>query len=246
MSGRALKIFDETLRDGEQQAGVFLAPELKRHLAGLLRTAGVHRIDIMPAVDAGEAALARQLLEDGWADCLAAATPVGRRFVDQAIDCGFRHAIVFYAVSDRLLFLRDPAVRDDPALAVRTIDDGVPAPVIRRCRDEMLERLVDTLAHARAAGLTLDFAAEDASRADRDFLVHRGEVARQERAFDISPRARFGRLGEQMPGAERGENAGGRGAEKITALDEHGRPSIRVASLQDDASILTRWHFGGL
>jgi benzylmalate synthase len=171
MERLALEIFDETLRDGEQQAGLFYAPAVKLHLARLIARTGVHRIDVMPAVDPSESEVAAILVREGFGDLLSAATMLGVRHVDGAASCGLRRVILFYAVSDRLLFLRDPEVRNDPALAHKTVDDDIPACVIARARDAMVGRVLESLRHARALGLGVDFAAEDASRADPAFLV---------------------------------------------------------------------------
>src|SRR4029077_5077844 len=99
-----LEIFDETLRDGEQQAGVFLPAAEKIRLARLIGRTGVGRIDLMPAVHASENDVAAVLVREGFADVLSAATMLGRRHVEQAAACGLRRVILFYAVSDRLLF----------------------------------------------------------------------------------------------------------------------------------------------
>ncbi|HZR79465.1 MAG TPA: 2-isopropylmalate synthase [Candidatus Binatia bacterium] len=166
-----LEIFDETLRDGEQQAGLFYPHGVKLRLARRIARTGVHRIDLMPAVDATEAELAATLVREGFGDVLSAATLLGPCHVEKAAACGLRRVILFYAVSDRLLFLRDPEVRDDPLLRSKTVDDRIPAAVLARARESMTRRLLDGIRHARARGLAVDFAAEDASRADPDFLA---------------------------------------------------------------------------
>ncbi|MCP3983788.1 MAG: 2-isopropylmalate synthase [bacterium] len=172
MEVRRLKIFDETLRDGEQQAGISFPPGAKLQLArGIART-GVHQIDVMPAVDASEAALAATLVKEGLGDRLTPATMLGKPSVDQAKASGAGRIILFYALSDRLMFLRDAELRDDPAFAGRTIDDGVPDVVIERLREGVIARVLESLRYATSKGIDLrvDFAAEDASRADPEFL----------------------------------------------------------------------------
>ena len=167
-----LKLSDETLRDGEQQAGVFYSYETKAELARLIGRTGVHEINIMPAADEGEAAIAKALVNDGFGGLMTAATPIGRAYVDQVKACGFQRLTLFYAVSDRLLFLRDADVRSDVALEGKTIDDDIGSGIVNRARDNMLARVGDSLRYAtRELGLHVDFAAEDASRAARDFLV---------------------------------------------------------------------------
>lgn len=169
-----LQLFDETLRDGEQQVGICFSYRAKVELAQRIARTGVPRIDLMPAIDESEARLLRSLVGSGLRDRLSAATPVGTAFVDQALACGVRRLVVFYAVSDRLLFLRDSEVREDPDWLGRTIDDGIPAALRTGIRDRMVARVLATLQHAkrRNPAVEIDFAAEDASRADPDFLAH--------------------------------------------------------------------------
>ena len=168
-----LQVFDETLRDGEQQVGICFSYQAKCELAHLIASTGVQRIDLMPAVDEGEAALLRHLSAAGLRDRLSAATPVGSAFIDQARACGVKRIVLFYAVSDRLLFLRDPEVRSDPAWSGKTIDDGIPARLLHEIRERMIARVLENLRDARSGEepLEVDFAAEDASRADPEFLA---------------------------------------------------------------------------
>ena len=92
-----LKLFDETLRDGEQQAGLFFAEDRKHELAHLIADTGVHRIDCMPAVDDGEERLAATLIADGFGPKLSAAVPAVPHYVEQAKSCGLERIILFYA-----------------------------------------------------------------------------------------------------------------------------------------------------
>jgi benzylmalate synthase len=82
--------------------------------------------------------------------------------------------ILFHAVSDRLLFLRDPDIRRNLAFRDKTVDDNIPEGVIKDVRQNMLHKVLQNLRYAtsEAVGLKVDFAAEDSSRADLDFLGH--------------------------------------------------------------------------
>lgn len=163
--------FDETLRDGEQQAGLHLSAALKRRMAMLIARCGVERIDLMPAAYASERELAASLVAEGLGPVLSAATPVGEKFVEEAAACGLSHIILFYACSDRLIFLRDSLLRDQLPYAAQTLDDEVPEQVIVDARDRMLESTQASIDLAHRLGLEVDFAAEDASRADTAFLA---------------------------------------------------------------------------
>lgn len=166
-----LQISDETLRDGEQQVGIFFEHETKRKLAHLIARTGVHQIAFMPAVHATEEHLVKSLVQAGLGHQVAASTMMMRPLIDQAKACGVQQIIVFHAVSDRLLFLRDAGMRHHPHYYTKTVDDSIPGAVINQIRQSMLETVLKHLRYAAGLGLKICFAAEDASRADFDFLV---------------------------------------------------------------------------
>ena len=58
-----LTIFDETLRDGEQQVGIFFDRSTKEDLALLIAQTGVHHVALMPAIHETEAQIVRQLTQ---------------------------------------------------------------------------------------------------------------------------------------------------------------------------------------
>lgn len=164
-----LIISDETLRDGEQQVGLFF--DNKPELARLIAQTGVHQIALMPAIHSSEAKLVKSLINDGLKQQIAASTMMTRSAIDSAKACGAQQIILFHAASDRLMFLRDPSVNADPTLKGKTIDDDLPPETIEQCRQTMLANALDRVRYAAAQGLQVCFAAEDASRADFRFLV---------------------------------------------------------------------------
>ena len=166
-----LQISDETLRDGEQQVGVFFESETKRHLARLIAQTGVHQIALMPAIHPTEEHLVKALVQSGLGHQIVASTMMMRQLIDQAKACGVGQIILFHAVSDRLLFLRDRDLRRHPLYRHKTIDDGVPVVLLNQMRQTMLETVLKHLQYAAQLGLKICFAAEDASRADFEFLV---------------------------------------------------------------------------
>lgn len=167
----SLQISDETLRDGEQQVGVAFEREDKQQLAQLIAQTGVHQIALMPAIHPTEEHLVKTLVQAGWGHRVAASTMLLRPLINQAKACGVEQIILFHAVSDRLLFLRDPEMRHHPIYRTKTIDDQIPPDVIDRIRRNMLKNVLRHLKYAAELGLKISFAAEDASRADFDFLV---------------------------------------------------------------------------
>jgi len=164
-----LLISDETLRDGEQQVGLFF--DDKRSLAELILQTGVQQLALMPAIHASEAELVGDLVDEGWKQQVIASTMMRRSSIDHSKACGARQVILFHAVSDRLLFLRDPEVARSPALRHKTVDDDISPSLIQASRARMLACALEHVRYATEQGLSICFAAEDASRADSDFLV---------------------------------------------------------------------------
>ena len=158
----ALTIFDETLRDGEQQVGIFFDAQIKRDLARLIAETGIDRLALMPAIHSTEARLVSDLAASGMQNILVASTMMGEKYIDESLACGVESIILFNAVSDRLLQLRDPQDRDRTSIDLAATE---------RIRQRMLDKVVAHLKYAAAKGLKICFAAEDASRADFDFLV---------------------------------------------------------------------------
>ena len=164
-----LIISDETLRDGEQQVGLFF--DDKAAIAQLIAQTGVQQMALMPAIHSTEADLVRGLIDAGLRQQVIASTMMKRSAIDHSKACGVGQIILFHAVSDRLLFLRDAEVATDPTLNGKTIDDDLPSGLIQRCRQRMLENALTHVRYAAEQGLRICFAAEDASRADFQFLV---------------------------------------------------------------------------
>lgn len=158
-----LQVSDETLRDGIQQVGFFLEDQEKRELAHLIAQTGVHQIAMMPAIHESEAALMQGLIATGLERQVVASTMMGRRFIDQANACGARQIILFHAISDRLLCLRD--------MRCSNTSGPLSKADIASARSRMVEKVLDSLSYASSLGLKISFAAEDASRTDFDFLT---------------------------------------------------------------------------
>ncbi|QKQ75844.1 2-isopropylmalate synthase [Nostoc sp. TCL240-02] len=168
----SIRISDETLRDGEQQAGIFFSYPTKQKLAYSIAQTGVDGLAIMPSVCKQEEELVKSLVLEGLDSLITACTLMGKEYIDKAKMYGVKRIILFYGLSDRLLFLRDPQIRLLNEFKGKTIDDNIPAKVIEIIRQNAIDIIVENLRYAtKVAGLRVDFAAEDASRADFDFLV---------------------------------------------------------------------------
>ncbi len=169
-----LKISDETLRDGEQQAGVFFSYETKRTLSHLIAKIGVDSINIMPSICQTEESLIETLVSEGLKDRIISTTMLSQQQIDQAKASGINRIFLFHALSDRLLFLRNRQIRELPEFQGKTVDDNIPQAIIDTLRQEMIAKVLENLRYATSeeVGLKVVFAAEDATRADFDFLVH--------------------------------------------------------------------------
>lgn len=166
-----IKISDSTLRDGEQQAELFFSYETKYKLAHLIAQSNVHYINITPWVCDQDEVLAKNLVATGFANRLSADTLIGKQFIDLAKECGIKHIVLFKGLSDRLLWLRDPKIRLLNQFQGKTIDDQIPPQMIDQVRQDALDLIVSNLDYANQQGLKVDFAIEDASRADFHYLV---------------------------------------------------------------------------
>ena len=177
-----LAIFDETLRDGEQQVGIFFDAETKRNLARLIAATGVDGIAIMPAVHPTEIQVIRDLIDRGFKQTIIASTMMDRKYIDRSCECGVEKIILFHALSDRLLWLRNAKLRHllpnfDRGLGeVRSCNnynslEKAEREIIASLREETIKKISNNIQYAVSKGLKVCFAAEDASRADFDFLV---------------------------------------------------------------------------
>ncbi|MHC1580198.1 homocitrate synthase family protein [Methanopyrus sp.] len=141
-------IYDTTLRDGEQTPGVSFTPGQKLEIARLLDELGVQQIEAgFPVVSEGEREAVRRIAREGLdADVLCLARTL-RGDVDAAVECEVDGVITFIATSD--LHLRHK---------------------LRMSREEVLERIADTVEYAKDHGLWVAFSAEDGTRTEFEFL----------------------------------------------------------------------------
>ena len=150
---RRIKIFDTTLRDGEQSPGIALRPDEKAEIARALELLGVDIVEAgfaasSPGDFKGVAAVV-QSLERATVASLARTTAGDIEAAAQALAGAPRSRIhVFIATSalhmERKLGLTPP---------------------------EVLERIAWSVAYAAEHADEVEFSAEDATRSDREFLA---------------------------------------------------------------------------
>jgi len=144
---KRLKIYDTTLRDGEQTTGVSFSKYEKIEIAKALDELGVDRIEVgMPVVsredrEAAEAIVKAGLRAQTWGFCR-----MNKGDVDACADVGVKSVVCEIATSP-----------------IKLSTWGW-------TREEVLERVVDTLLHAKERGLYTAVFSVDATRTDLDFL----------------------------------------------------------------------------
>jgi 2-isopropylmalate synthase len=152
-----VRIFDTTLRDGEQTPGVALSPEQKLHIAHKLDELGVDAIEAgFPVVSQGERKGVKLITEANLKAEICGLTRTNKKDVDAAVDCGLTYIHNFIATSDIHLEHK-----------------------LKLTRDEALQKAIESVEYAKSRGLQVEFSAEDATRSDREFLKKVfGEVAK--------------------------------------------------------------------
>ncbi len=146
---RRIRVFDTTLRDGEQTPGVSLTTEEKLEIAKALDELGVDVIESgFPIVSEGEYNSVKAINKLGLTSQVAALSRVDKRDVDALIECDISYGHLFIATSDIHLQYK-----------------------LKLTRDQALEAAVQGIEYAKSHGIKVEFSAEDATRTDRTFLA---------------------------------------------------------------------------
>src|SRR5881296_4297049 len=154
-----VRIFDTTLRDGEQAPGNAMTPEEKLRLARQLDALGVDVIEAgFPAASDGDFRGVRAVAEEVRRPALAALARCHDRDIDLAGDA------------------LAPAARPRIHVFIATSDIHLKYK-LRIDRDECLERARAAIRRARRFTDDVEFSAEDASRTELDFLCRVIEAA---------------------------------------------------------------------
>jgi len=152
-----VRIFDTTLRDGEQTIGVSLSPGQKLSIAKKLDELGVDAIEAgFPVISDGEFQGVKMITAEGLSCEIVGLTRTIKTDIDAAIDAGLNSIHTFIATSDIHLEHK-----------------------LQMTRDQALEKAIEAVEYGKSRGLQVEFSAEDATRTDREFLKKVfGEVAK--------------------------------------------------------------------
>ncbi len=143
-----MRIFDTTLRDGEQTPGVSLSPQQKLDIAQKLDDLGVDAIEAgFPVISKGEAKAIKMISCAGLEAQVCGLARANRADIDAVADTGLQYVHTFIATSDIHLEYK-----------------------LHMSRDDAHDRAVDAVEYAKSRGMQVEFSAEDATRTDRDFL----------------------------------------------------------------------------
>ena len=142
-------IHDVTLRDGEQEPGIVFTKEDKIKIARKLDEAGVGRIEAgMPLVSEEDREAIRLIVKEGLNAKIFAFTRAIREDIDAAVSCGVDGVTVEIPVSD--VYIRK---------------------VYKWTEEQVLEKIINAISHAKEHGLYATFFMMDLSRANLEWTL---------------------------------------------------------------------------
>ena len=143
-----VRIFDTTLRDGEQTPGVSITPEQKVQIAIKLDELGIDVIEAgFPVVSHGETIAIKNITKQGLKAEICGLARAVKSDIDAAINCDLAYVHTFIATSDIHMQFK-----------------------LRMTRQQVLEKAAWAVEYAKKHGIQVEFSAEDATRSDRAFL----------------------------------------------------------------------------
>ncbi|KXA98877.1 citramalate synthase [candidate division MSBL1 archaeon SCGC-AAA259J03] len=143
-----VKIFDTTLRDGEQTPGVSFTPDQKLRIARQLNELRVDVIEAgFPIVSEGEKSSVEKISGEGLESEICALARTSEEDIEAAVNCGVDSVHVFIATSDIHLEKK-----------------------LKLTREEVLKSAVNAVETAKDHGVIVEFSAEDATRTNLAYL----------------------------------------------------------------------------
>jgi len=145
---KRVRIFDTTLRDGDQTPGVSFTPDQKMLVAKQLDRLGVDTIEAgTPVASEGERKAITAIAKAGLNTEVCALARAVKEDVDAAISCDPDCIHVFISTSDIHLKY-----------------------MLKKTREEVLRQSVKFVEYAKDHGFTVEFSAMDATRTDINYL----------------------------------------------------------------------------
>ncbi len=152
-----LVICDTTLRDGEQSAGIVFANLEKLRIAKLLDEIGVQQIEAgIPAMGGDEKKAVKQIVGLGLDASILGWNRANKEDIAHSIDCGV----------------------DSVAISMSSSDIHIQHKLMKS-REWVLDKITEAVEYAKAHGVYISANAEDASRADPDFLITFAKTAKE-------------------------------------------------------------------
>jgi homocitrate synthase NifV len=152
-----IKIDDTTLRDGEQTAGVVFANEEKIHIAKMLDRIGVHQIEAgIPTMGGDEKAAIKAIASLNLNCSILGWNRAVVSDIDDSVECGVDAVAVSISASDIHIEHK-----------------------LRKSREWVLESVRTAVDYAKKFNLYVSVNAEDASRADMEFLLQFARTSKE-------------------------------------------------------------------
>jgi 2-isopropylmalate synthase len=146
---KQVKIFDTTLRDGEQTPGVSLAPEDKLVLARQLDKVGVDIIEAgFPVASKGEMEAVRSISKEGLNSTICGLSRVKKPDIEACLDADVGMVHTFIPTSD---------------IQIKH--------TVKKSKEEIVQLAVDAVTYIKDHGIPCLFSAMDASRTDVEYLI---------------------------------------------------------------------------
>ncbi len=145
---KKVRVFDTTMRDGDQTPGVSFTIEQKLRLAKQLDKLGVDTIEAgTPIASEGERKAIKEIVKAGLKTEICALARPKKEDVDAALATGVDCVHVFISTSDIHLKY-----------------------ILKKSRKEILDQAVEFVEYVKDHGAKVEFSAMDASRTDLDYL----------------------------------------------------------------------------
>ncbi|NLK26195.1 MAG: homocitrate synthase [Euryarchaeota archaeon] len=163
LSRNKLNICDTTLRDGEQAAGIVFANLEKERIAKLLDEIGVPQIEAgIPAMGGDEKTSIRRIAHMGLDASVLGWNRASVDDLSHSIDCDVDSVAISMSASDIHIEHK-----------------------LRKTRQWVLDRIIESVEYAKSHGMYISVNAEDASRADPDFMLKFAQTAKDAGAHRV-------------------------------------------------------------